>query len=132
MSFTTQADPAFNMGSDTLSRINFQLWILNVAKSKSNFDDWFNALRNVFCEAYAFLTESERIYQKDLRDKAEAAYNSLNVYNINFNKIKRAHTYSPPKYIYDAFIDWELELRIHLDKHGLLMKKGEAALGSII
>ena len=132
MSFTTQADPAFNMGSDTLSRINFQLWILNVAKSESNFEDWFNALRNVFCEAYAFLTEAERIYQKDLRDKAEVAYNKLLRYNINFGQIKGHQVYSPPKNIYDAFIDWELELRIHLDKHGLLMKKGEAALGSII
>ena len=131
MSFTTQADPAFNMGSDTLSRINFQLWILNVAKSEKNFEDWFNGLLNVFCEAYAFLTEAERVYQKDLRNKAEVAYNKLLRYNINFGQIK-GRAYSPPKNIYDAFIDWELELRIHLDKHGLLMKKGEAALGSII
>ena len=71
-------------------------------------------------------------YKKIKIKKYNLNSNKNNIYNINFNKIKRAHTYSPPKYIYDAFIDWELELRIHLDKHGLLMKKGEAALGSII
>ena len=132
MEYSSTADPAFSMGADTLTRINFQLWSLNEAKSGSDFDSWFNALRNVYCEGYAFFNEKERSKHKGYIIQVEKAYSELLKYNSIYTQLRVKYKYQPPKKIYSIFIDWELELRIDLDKHGLLMKKGEAALGSII
>tara|TARA_R100000306_G_C4367187_1_gene138229 strand:+ start:530 stop:937 length:408 start_codon:yes stop_codon:yes gene_type:complete len=129
-------DPAaFNMGLHTLSRINFELWHCNTARREHSLDSWWTSLLNIYVELEAFMTEKERGEHKLIHKLCESSYNNLSQYNQNFNnsmKSTRNVSYNPPRQSYDEFIKWEMELRKCMDKHGLLMKKGESAIGAMI
>lgn len=137
--FLNQDPVAFNMGSSTLMRMNFELWHCNSSRREGDLDSWWVSLVNVYLELIPFMLESNKNPDKRIHNEfyanCEKAYNSYTLYNKNFQRSSQHNRdvqYIPPRQAYDLFIKWEIALRTCMDEKGLLMKKGDSAAGAMV
>lgn len=136
--FLSQDSAAFNMGADTLTRINYQLWHCNGARTEGSIEAWWPALVNIYVEVNPYLNDTkkdpEKLIHEEFYKKGEEAYSKFNLYNKNYQRSSQYNKhvqYIPPREAYDLFMKWELELRSSMDKHGLLMKKADTVMGAM-
>tara|TARA_R100000808_G_scaffold3929_1_gene13361 strand:- start:1936 stop:2289 length:354 start_codon:yes stop_codon:yes gene_type:complete len=109
----------WNMGGNTLGRMNFELMHCNNARRFQDFDTWWSSLQNLHMEIIPFLNTEENIKHDNLRSLCER---SVLHYNSQF----------PSRALFNNFNKWERNLRIAMDKKNLLIKKGESATGAMI
>lgn len=114
----------FNMGIDTLYRINYQLWLANVNQTNDDILGWYRALKVIYKEVSTYIKQEQRLKtHKEFRLKIEKAIEESVEYQKN-DEIYRE--------VFDLMELWEVELRQDLDKAGLLMLKGEGSYGSVV
>lgn len=122
-------DTMFNMGVDTVHRINFQLLISNNAFTTDNVNANIKAMKLIYAEMYPFMLRKKMtVAIKEQEDKikgVEKAYPLYLTYEDNFYKSYNKHNikYSPPREIYDLLFAWRLIIERDLDSTGLLSKK---------
>lgn len=109
----------WSMGGSTLGRMNFELMYCNNARRHQDFDSWWSSLQNLHMEIIPFLNKEENSLHDELRGLCER---SVLHYNAEF----------PTRVLFNNFYKWERTIRIAMDNKGLLIKKGESALGAMI
>ena len=122
-------DTVFNMGVDTIHRINFQLLISNNAFTTDNVNANIKAMKIVYAEMYPFMLrkkmEKQIEEQNEKMREVEKVYSSYLTYETNFYNLynKCNVKYAPPRAIYDLLFSWRLIIERDLDSTGLLSKK---------
>lgn len=124
----------FDMGVSTLMRINYWLWKCNEASASDNVNDWFKAVKTIYKEADAFMSDSKKEGEKSEREAAAERLDEITGVYRNYLKWERGRKQvsslaygDPPREIFDMLMEWEMDLRRFLEKKGLLMRKGEDA-----
>ena len=107
------------MGGNTLGHMNYELMWCNNARRTQDFDTWWSSLQNLHMEIIPFLNKEEASTHDQLRGICEQSVLYFNAQH-------------PSRALFNNFNKWESSLRIAMDKKGLLIKKGESALGAMI
>ena len=101
----------FNTGAGYYYRINNILSKLQHDKLYMNMNEWFMDLICLYCEFHAKCNEKEK---KELTNKYQEVLKARNLVGKNIGKLNTA-----------LLIDFELEMRLLLDKKGMLTPKSE-------
>ncbi len=111
--------PVFDMGLSTLSRVNYQLWKANEAKSQDNPNELFKALTIIFDEVYPFMDKSALEHNKKLEKKASEEL----IKHFSFLQSKQRPQGNMN--VWPVLMEWRRVLQVELKKAGLLMREGE-------